>query len=224
MGPGALVLVGVLPDGSTPPGGSFTGPYDWLIGTTDGGASAFMYMQGAVSSDASRVYFTAGGTGQLYLRENPTSASASTMPVSASQKTNGSGPGGTDPHGPQPADFMAATPDGSHALLMSSEETDANNANTGTADQGSDLYQYNAGTGTLTDLTPDSTDANGAGVQGVLGMSDDGLVRVLRRQRRARTRRHPRHLPPQRLPEVGGHRQLQLISVARRHHQLHRPA
>jgi hypothetical protein len=39
---------------------------------------------------------------------------------------------------------------------------------------GNDLYRYQADTDTLTDLTPDSVDTNGAEVQGVLGASEDG--------------------------------------------------
>jgi hypothetical protein len=40
---------------------------------------------------------------------------------------------------------------------------------------GNDLYRYeNGGGGTLTDLTPDPSETNGAEVQGVLGTSDDG--------------------------------------------------
>lgn len=177
---GVVSLVGVLPDGTTPPSGSFAGPYDWTEANTNFGGSTGAEGHGyqlqyehAVSSDASRVFFTAAGSGQLYLRENPTSSGASTAHVSASQKTNGSGPGGTDPNGPQPAAFMFATPDGSQALLTSPEEL-TNDATTGTADQGSDLYRYDTATGRLTDLTPDTSDPNGAQVQGVLGMSDDG--------------------------------------------------
>jgi len=171
---GTLSLVGVLPDGSTPAGGSSAGPYGWF-GSGAGGAEGQYYTQAdhAISADGSRVYFTAGGTDQLYLRENPTSQNATTVEVSASQKTNGTGPGGTDPNGPQPAVFLAASADGSVVYFMSSEEL-TNDANTGSADQGSDLYRYDAVTGQLTDLTPDTGDPNGAGVQGLVGVSDDG--------------------------------------------------
>jgi hypothetical protein len=46
----------------------------------------------------------------------------------------------------------------------------------GGANPGSDLYRYEAATGKLSDLTPDSNpaDTNGAEVQGVLGISEDG--------------------------------------------------
>jgi hypothetical protein len=178
---GKLYLVGVLPDGTAPAAGSWAGPYNADTGnTTAGGAIASMYTQSAVSSDGSRVFFTAAadagrdaGTAQVFVRENPTTATASTVQVSASQKTNGTGAEGTDANGPQPAAFRAATPDGSQVLFTSPEAL-TNDATTGTADQGDDLYDYDLTTGGLTDLTPDTSDANGAEVQGVLGISSDG--------------------------------------------------
>jgi hypothetical protein len=162
----------------TPSGGSMAGPYGWMSDhLTYGGGVAGYYTQSAVSSDGSRVFFTAGGTGQLYVRENGTS----TVQVSASQGTT------PDPNGTEPATFMAATPDGSHVFFLSCEKltddstavsTGSNNCREGfaTPSQGQDLYDYDVGTGTLSDLTVDTnaSDTLGAGVQGVLGESDDG--------------------------------------------------
>ncbi|HEY2632376.1 MAG TPA: hypothetical protein VGI26_08365, partial [Solirubrobacteraceae bacterium] len=71
------------------------------------------------------------------------------------------------------AAFVEATPDGSKAFFISHEEL-TNDANTGSADEGSDLYRYEPASGTLTDLAPDPVDAQGAEVKGVLGASDDG--------------------------------------------------
>ena len=74
---------------------------------------------------------------------------------------------------------MAATPDGAKAFFTTPEEL-TNNANTGSADQGNDLYSFDVGSGQLTnqltDLTADANpiNPNGAAVQGVLGASDDG--------------------------------------------------
>jgi Fibronectin type III domain len=179
---GALSLVGVLPDSAcgsppcTPAGGSVAGPYNWFDGEGAGGGATdtfFLQAENAVSSDGLKAYFTAGETGQLYVRENPASAGAVTAQVSASQKTNGTGPGGTDPNGPRPAAFMMATPDGSKAFFTSPEEL-TNDANTGTSDDGNDLYRYEPASGALTDLTPDAADPNGAEVKGVLGVSEDG--------------------------------------------------
>jgi len=177
---GALRLVGVLPDGTTPTGGSFAGAYDWPSADTNFGGENVMNTPSAISSNGNDVFFTANadpghdsGTAQVFVRQNPTSAGAHTVQVSASQKTNGTGTNGTDPSGPQPAAFMDATPDGSHVLFTSSEEL-TNDATTGSADQGNDLYEYDVQTGGLTDIVPDTGDVDGADVQGVLGMSDDG--------------------------------------------------
>ena len=129
-----LSLAGVLPEsegGAAPSQGSIAGPYDWLDGeTTRPGEAWGYYMQNVVSADGSRVFFTAAGTGQLYAREDPGSAGAATVRVSASEKTNGGGPGGSDVDGPRPAAFMAATPDGSDVFFTSHEEL-TNDANTG---------------------------------------------------------------------------------------------
>jgi hypothetical protein len=118
-----LHLAGVLPGGLTPKGGSLAGPYDWARGTSKetlatGGAIRRYYTQDghAVSGDGSRAFFTAGDTGQLYLRENAAEPSASTQHVSGSQRED------PDPLGARPAAFMAATPDGSHAFFTSPEK------------------------------------------------------------------------------------------------------
>ncbi len=174
---GILSLVGVLPasaGGGAPPGGSFAGPYDWQQNHTErGGTTMRYYTQGAISGDGSRVFFTAGETGQLYVRES----GAVTVRVSASQRTV------PDPNGPKPAAFMAATPDGSKVFFTSCEKlTDDSTAvstaasSCGEQEQGQDLYEYDVVSGALRDLTVDSNagDALGAAVQGVVGASADG--------------------------------------------------
>ncbi|HEX7611117.1 MAG TPA: hypothetical protein VF380_10605, partial [Solirubrobacteraceae bacterium] len=98
---GHLILAGVLPGPgeSAPPGGSFAGPDHWLTGeTTQGGASGGYYTANTISSDGSRVFFTAGGTGQLYVREHGTT----TVPI----------PGGH---------FDEATPDGGTVLVQAQD-------------------------------------------------------------------------------------------------------
>jgi hypothetical protein len=169
---GAISLVGVLPDSAC--GAPPCVPAE---GSTDHAARNNLphltQQDHFVSSDGQRAYFTDRGTGQVYLRENPTSPSATTVQVSASQKTNGTGAGGRDPNGPQPADLLMATPDGSQAFFTSHEAL-TNDANTGASDEGTDLYSYDAASGDLTDLTPDAGDLNGAEVQGVVGVSEDG--------------------------------------------------
>jgi WD40 repeat protein len=174
---GTLSLVGVLPadlGGGAPPGGSFAGPYNWEESNTKlGGATRGHYTQSAISGDGTRVFFTAGETGQVYLRENGTS----TLQVSASQRTT------PDPNGAKPAAFMAAIPDGSKVFFASCEKltNDSTAVSTGAATcgeeaQGQDLYEYDLLSGALHDLTVDSNggDALGAAVQGVLGGSADG--------------------------------------------------
>lgn len=146
-----LTLVDVMNDETAPPGGAFAGPYNWIEGTNSktlqqGGASAEYYTQEehAFSTDGKAVYFTAAGTGQLYLRKNPGQKQskldlggkctepvlACTIRVSASEKTNGIIPSGEDPGGPRPAAFMGAAADGSVSFFTSSEKL-TNDANTG---------------------------------------------------------------------------------------------
>ncbi len=187
---GTITLAGRIPvapttfcdDASGPacvpaPQGSFAGPYNWEGSTTGeySGASGSYYTQDAISNDGSRVFFTAAGSGQLYVREGGTK----TTQISASQAST------PDPNGSKPAAFMAATPDGSKAFFTSCERlTDdstavSNGAETCTGEeQGQDLYSYAYDTtsGDLTDLTVDSnaSDRQRAGVVGVLGTSGDG--------------------------------------------------
>ena len=146
-GSDALSLAGVLNDGSAPSQGAFAGSYDWVGGNTArGGAAAGYYTrdQNVISIDAKALYFTAAGTGQLYLRRNPTqpqspldgdgdctdAALACTIQLSASRKTNGKEPDGSDSAGEQPAAFLGASPDGSVAYFTSTEKL-TNDANTG---------------------------------------------------------------------------------------------
>jgi virginiamycin B lyase len=133
-------------EGESPPEGAFAGAYDWIgNGVQHGGASDSYYTQDNHAITASGdVYFTAAGSGQLYLRRNPTQAQsaldlggkcteptkACTLHVSASQRTVGGGAGGTDSAGAQPAAFMGASVDGSNVLLASSEKL-TNDATTG---------------------------------------------------------------------------------------------
>ncbi len=167
---GVLSLAGVLPDGSSPPGGSFAGPYDWGNGHTEqGGATREYFTQNTISSDGSRVFFTAGGTDQIYVREN----GERTVQVSASQRSV------PDPNGVKPAVFLGATSDGSFVFFMSCEKLTNDSTAVSTAEpscsergEGEDLYEYSVDSGALSDLTVDRNPADtvGAAVQGVLGM------------------------------------------------------
>ncbi|HWA55397.1 MAG TPA: hypothetical protein VG816_14600 [Solirubrobacterales bacterium] len=156
---GELTLAGLLPDSAcaTPPCVPAAGSqFPFAFGT-------FAQDGNVVSTDGD-VYFI-DSSGQLYLRRDAAGPGATTVQVSASQKTNGGGSGGSDPNGPQPVEFSGATPSGSKALFMSKEEL-TNDASTG-GDETQDLYAYDKETGGLTDLAP------GGKVIGVLGYSND---------------------------------------------------
>jgi hypothetical protein len=172
----SLILASVLPDGSSSPGGAFAGPYDWPeLEPKRGGAAdeSYTQMMHVLSSNGEEAFFTTGNVNQVYVRIGIGNPDETTAQISASQKTNGSGAGGRDPKGPQKAAFMTATPDGSYAFFTSREEL-TNDATTGTADQGNDLYRYDVSSGELIDVSVDPGDPNGAEVQGVLGASADG--------------------------------------------------
>src|ERR1700687_1045532 len=76
----------------------------------------------------------------------------------------------------EPATFWAASADGSRVFFTSSAEL-TTVSNTGTANGGEDLYEYDVKAQHLTDLTVDTNPedtANGAMVRGVVGASSDG--------------------------------------------------
>jgi hypothetical protein len=174
-----LSLAGILPageGGAAPAEGSFAGSYESTKNNTARAGGEVDYTQNTISTGGSRVFFTAAGSGQLYVREN----GAETARISASQRS------GPDPNGPKPAAFMTATPDGSQVFFSSCEKlTNDSTAvsapgslcgSPGSPPQGQDLYRYDATSGALTDLTVDTNpgDSLGADVQGVLGVSSDG--------------------------------------------------
>jgi hypothetical protein len=162
------------------PNGSYGGPYNWKDPNLNyfGGSQGRYYTQNTISSDGSKVFFTAVGTGQLYVRED----GVRTTRISASQRTT------PDPNGEKPAAFVGATPDGSKVFFLSCEKLTDDSTAVSTAEnactragfeaaqQGQDLYSYDTDSHELTDLTVDSNpgDSLGAGVDGVLGMSNDG--------------------------------------------------
>lgn len=171
-------LVSVLSSGSSPSQGAFAGAYQWIPHSRKSsnrfaGGPKFIYASNtALSADGSVAVFTTAGANQIYARLNPLSAGAETVHVSASQKTNGTGPGGTDPHGPDSAVYLASTPDGRYVFFASGEEL-TNDAYTGTAGQGEDIYRYDTDSGELVDLSPHQAGI-GANVSGIAGVSEDG--------------------------------------------------
>lgn len=134
-----------------------------------GGSHGYASTAGAVSKTGSQVIFTSPDPAtesngvnmtvgcvppEVYVREDGTT----TVQASASQKTNGSGPGGRDPNGPRPKTYAGSVEEGgriSTVFFTSSEEL-TETANTGGSDQGNDLYAYSLATGKLTDLTPEN--------------------------------------------------------------------
>jgi hypothetical protein len=161
---GQLRLVSLLPDG---------------VGT---GIARPNFNYNPISPDGSRVFWQAPSdtefVNSIYIRENGTS----TIRASASQRTDCAdhnpctGEPEPDPHGPRDALLQWAAADGSRVLFSSTQEL-TNDAHTGGADNSHDLYAYNAATRQLTDLSVDTNPADaatGAGVQGVVGLSQDG--------------------------------------------------
>jgi NHL repeat len=132
----------------------------------------------AVSPDGSKIFFHDNVTNYLYMREN----GSSTVQVNASEKTNGTGPGGTDPNGPEPAYDYPPSTDGSKVFFTSCEQLTNDSTAVasgqcpgGASGQGGDLYRYDTAGGGLTDLTVDHHgDPLGADVRGFLGSSADG--------------------------------------------------
>lgn len=183
-----LRLAGVLPDESAPAGGSFAGSYDWYLSGSlnQGGAKKKYYTQAqhVISDSGDAAFFTAGKTGQIYVRKDAAGPSPTTDYVSASQAAT------PDPNGQKPAAFLAATTSGSKAFFLSCQKLTDDSTAHSTEDntclstsQGQDLYAYDTSSGQLSDLTPDSNSADvcpetaipcGAQVQGVIGISDSG--------------------------------------------------
>jgi hypothetical protein len=140
-----IQIVDVLNSGSAAsPKGGFAGPYFWSASSSGfalrfGGAERNSYLREMRAiTPAGSIYFTAGGSGRLYLRKNPTEsqsplngegkctnpALACTIFVSASQRSV------LDPAGEQPAAFQAASADGSKVFFTSHEKL-TDDANTG---------------------------------------------------------------------------------------------
>ncbi|HUN79367.1 MAG TPA: fibronectin type III domain-containing protein [Solirubrobacteraceae bacterium] len=186
---GQLYLVNVLPNGRVDPGATFGGMLTKLGEGTGNGSFDF---RNVISSDGSRIFWSAVEvtgvtygrpifkTTALYMRVNDTqpqsplngegrcivAADGCTVQIDASQGPGASGGG----------QFWDATADGSRVFF-----TDCNHL-TGqysTEPEGcgdGDLYEYDVESGRLTDLTVDAnaSDAHGANVQGVVGISEDG--------------------------------------------------
>jgi hypothetical protein len=175
---GGLELVSVLPgSGEAVAGAHFGSP----LGHENSNYSH------AISSDGSRVFWTGPESheSQLYMHEVGVGG-ARTVEVSASQKSGGGGPSA-------PAVYWTASADGSLVYFTSCAQLTNDStavfheartpedffercgwASKGSELGGSDLYQYDASTGKLTDITVDPNVGETANVEGVLGASEDG--------------------------------------------------
>jgi hypothetical protein len=133
---GEVSLAGVLAGGEAPAGGSVAGPGGPAVAPkAPGGSTMEFYTQHTISEDGSRIFFTASGSGVIYMREPE---AGRTVQVSA---------------GSEPAQWRAATPTGSYVLYT----------------EGEDLYRFDVEAEAREALTEGA-----AGVQGTLGMSEDG--------------------------------------------------
>lgn len=197
---GHLELVSVLPDGKAAEAASrLAGPVFGRLERDEGGLNEGFYR--VISADGKRVFWTypePNGEGRpderIFMHEQTQSGYRS-VEVSASQKTNGTGPGGTDPAGPLSAVYQTASTDGSEVFFTSCEKL-TNDSTAGPPDGnkvdahscaehrgtgpgmeregGQDLYRYETSTGKLSDLTVDPVPGQTAAVTTVLGASEDG--------------------------------------------------
>jgi hypothetical protein len=155
---GGLQLVSVLPDGSADPGSGTAGAHVGGGLLLAGGGN----LQRAVSEGGSRVYWTSKvqvlGSGNLYLRENPSQPETSAKdgagncvpdPVLACTVAVGSGANRT---------FWTATPNGEEALYSQGPLTSSG------AGQAT-LYRFDAASGDSSEVAPH--------IRGVLGASRD---------------------------------------------------
>ena len=159
---GTLRLASILPDGTVA-----------ARSVAGRGANRF-YTMHTISSDGSRIIFTddsatGDDSGVLFQRIDGTS----TIQLNASEKTNGSGPGGTDSGGARLATFWAASDDGTRVFFTTSEQltNDDNNS-------AADVYMYDANAPADHHLARLSIDNEPADPEndmiGVIGTSSDG--------------------------------------------------
>ncbi|HEX8752008.1 MAG TPA: hypothetical protein VF731_01215 [Solirubrobacterales bacterium] len=152
-------IVGRMPNGEA-------SPSQVNIATPPGVAGGMQHLFNPVSADGSKIFFYTpeeSSQRQLYVRIG----GSETRWVSESKRST------PDPEGTKVANFRFASTDGSVAFFSSAQKL-TDDATTGPADGGQDLYRYDVATEALTDITVDGADANGAEVQGVIGGSSDG--------------------------------------------------
>ncbi len=182
---GADELVGLVPAGGSIECGPSAGscvvpPCGAAMGNQDASSpffGGFAPVRGAVSGDGSQVIFTSPdpSTGcappAVYVRQH----GVSTVDVSASEKKGG------DPNGPQAKVYAGSSGESGqiNTVFFTSREELTEDANTGVADEGNDLYAYSMPTGShpgvLKDLTPENNTPGAGGVEVTfLGASTSG--------------------------------------------------
>lgn len=157
---GALKLVGHAPGTNAPMAGTEIADPPGLVG------SAKLAPWNSVSTDGSHIFYVSkpvAAITRLYVRVDATTTKWVSEPKTSTP----------DPNGEKDANFRYASTDGTKAFFTSAEKL-TNDATTGPTDGGSDLYRWTEEGETLTDITVDGTDANGAEVQGVLGGAANG--------------------------------------------------
>jgi|GEM_PF-1135465 len=161
---GTLRIAGVRPDGSVPSGS----------GSARAGAGGNATTVNSISEDGARVFFTAhsnqGANHDLdavFMR-----AGGVSVDVSKSQTATENNGAST---------YEMASADGTHVFFTARYGLAPGASSSGasscvSAGAGCDLYDYTTATGALTDLSADanSADAGGAGVAGVLDVSENG--------------------------------------------------
>jgi WD40-like Beta Propeller Repeat len=173
---GTVRLVGQLPDGKPAPGS--TAGAGSSVGYFSFEQTADKRVEHAIAADGSRVVFQAtadaggpepkqSGNIEVYDRLGGTET------IELSAPAPGATPKVTTA---EPATFWAATESGSRVFFTSSAEL-TTQSNTGSANNGEDLYEYNVDARALRDLTVDGNplDAStGPMVQGIVDVSKDG--------------------------------------------------
>jgi hypothetical protein len=158
---GPSALVSVLPDG-TATGGSF--------GASPGPGAEAPDLDHIISATGERIFWTSSD-GDLYVREDADSASATTIELDESRGAGASGGG----------KFWAASSDGSEVFFTDCSRLTENATAVAASCEGGDLYEETIDPttgqlGALADLTVDhnAADPLGANVLGVIGASEDG--------------------------------------------------
>ena len=145
---GQLHLVSILPDGVSDANAVFGAPaLEPSVDRPD--------FDNVISGDGQRVYFTALNSGQIYLRENPSEPSS---PLGPSDECTLPTDGCTVAVSDGDARFWTATPDGRYAFYTEAGQ----------------LWQFDATNGSRTMLVGQGVHSEPAGVDGVVGASNDG--------------------------------------------------